>query len=106
MVAGVLNNSAESSEETKVVRVVTDMYVHEEFDYDTLINDIALLKVGIVCKYEKQIFYTLLDRKHTCYCNRTLLVQQRERLLTSFAGSLGPTVLNLNCQRTFERTVG
>jgi secreted trypsin-like serine protease len=53
VVAGVLNNIVESSEETKVVRKVTKVYVHEEFNYDTLINDIAILKVGIICKHEK-----------------------------------------------------
>jgi hypothetical protein len=31
VVAGVMNNTVESSEETKVVREVTEMYVHEEF---------------------------------------------------------------------------
>jgi len=87
VVAGSLNNTAESSEETKVFRDVTEFYVHEEFDDFTLINDIAILKVGIFFKYEKQIFYILLDRKHTCYCNRTLLGQQRERLLASVPGS-------------------
>jgi secreted trypsin-like serine protease len=53
VVAGVLKNTVESSEETKVVREVTEVYVHEEFKYDTLINDIAILKVGIICKHEK-----------------------------------------------------
>ena len=61
MVAGVLNNTVESSEETKVVREVTELYVHEEFNYSTLINDIAILKVGIIFKYEKQILYIPLD---------------------------------------------
>ena len=77
MVAGVLNNTVESSEETKVVREVTEIFVHEEFNDITLINDIAILKVGIIFKYEKQIFYITLVRKHICYSNRTLLVQQR-----------------------------
>ena len=38
----------------------------------------------------------LLDdiEKTRGYCSRTLLVQQRERLLASFAGGLGPSVLN------------
>ena len=61
MVAGVLNNTVESSEETKVVREVTKLNVHEEFNDFTLINDIAILKVGIIFKYEKQLFYTPLD---------------------------------------------
>jgi len=61
VVAGVLNNTVESSEETKVVREVTKLNVHEEFNYSTLINDIAILKVGIIFKYEKQLLYTPLD---------------------------------------------
>jgi len=36
------------------------------------------------------------------YCSRTLLVQQKERLLASVAGSSVPTVLILNCQHTFK----
>jgi hypothetical protein len=43
--AGVLNNTQKSSEDTKVVRQVTEVFLHEGFDYDTLINDIAILKV-------------------------------------------------------------
>jgi len=46
MVAGVLNNTIESSEETKVVRNVTEVFVHEEYKYGSYINDIALLKVS------------------------------------------------------------
>jgi hypothetical protein len=86
VIAGVLKNTVDSSEETKVVRKVTDVFLHEEFNYETAINDIAILKVGTIFKYEKQIIYTPLYRKHTCYCSRTLLVQQRERLLMSVAG--------------------
>ena len=59
VVAGVLNNTVESSEETKVVREVTDVIIHEEFNDYTLINDIAILKVGIIFKYKKEIFYFL-----------------------------------------------
>jgi hypothetical protein len=73
VIAGVLNNTVESLEETKVVREVTDVFIHEEFDEATLINDIAILKVGIIFKHEKQIFYIPSDRKHTFYCNQTLL---------------------------------
>jgi len=51
--AGVLNNTVDSSEETKVVRDVTEVYVHEEFKKSNLINDIAILKVRIIYKYEK-----------------------------------------------------
>jgi len=53
VVAGVLDISENSSEETKVVREVTEVYVHEEFDYDTRRHDIAILKVRITIKYEK-----------------------------------------------------
>ena len=60
MVAGVLNNTVESSEETKVVLQVTDLYIHEEINYYTSINDIAILKVGIILKFEKQILYFTL----------------------------------------------
>jgi len=39
----------------------------------------------------------------TPICSRTLLVQRRERLLASFAGSSGPSVLNfiVNFRGTF-----
>jgi hypothetical protein len=47
VVAGVLNNTIESEEGTKVVREVTEVFVHEEYK----INDIALLKVGINFMY-------------------------------------------------------
>ncbi|GFG30452.1 hypothetical protein Cfor_06735 [Coptotermes formosanus] len=46
ILAGVLNNTLESTEDTKVVREVTDVFVHEEYDEDTLTNDIAVLKVS------------------------------------------------------------
>ena len=90
MFAGVLNNTVESEEETKVVRKVVELYVHEKFNYTSLINDIAILKVRIIYKCEKQIFCIPLYRKHVCYCNRTLLVQKRELLLVSVAGRSGP----------------
>jgi len=61
VVAGVLNNTVEPSEETKVVWEVTELYLHEELNYSSLINDIAILKVGIIFKYEKQILYIPLD---------------------------------------------
>jgi len=61
VVAGVLNNTVESSEETKLVREVTELYVHEEFNNFTLIKEIAILKVGIIFKYEKQLLYIPLD---------------------------------------------
>jgi hypothetical protein len=64
--AGVLNNTVESSEVTKVVREVTEVFLHEEYDNDTLSNDIAIIKVGLLSMYEKQIFYILVDRKHIC----------------------------------------
>jgi len=44
--AGVLNNTVGSSEDTKVVRQVTEVFLHEKFVYDTLINDIAIIKVS------------------------------------------------------------
>jgi len=52
----VLNNTAGSSEDTKVVRQVTEVFLHEEFDYGTLINDIAIVKVGIIFKYKNKHF--------------------------------------------------
>ena len=66
MFAGVLNNTVESSEDTKLVHDVTDVFLHEEYDHDTLIIDIAVIKVGLIFKYEKQIFYILVDRKYIC----------------------------------------
>ena len=45
VVAGVLN--IESSEETKVVLEVTEMFVHEKYKRRSKVGDIALLKVGI-----------------------------------------------------------
>jgi secreted trypsin-like serine protease len=53
--AGVLNNTVESSEDTKVVREVTEFFLHEKYDNGTLSNDIAILKVGLISSYEKQI---------------------------------------------------
>jgi len=63
---GVLNTTVESSEETKVVRGFTGMFLHEEYDHDTLIHDIANIKVGLLFKYEKQIFFFLVDMKYMC----------------------------------------
>ena len=40
---GVLNNTAGSSEDNKVVRQVTEVFLHEEFDYGSLVNDIAII---------------------------------------------------------------
>jgi hypothetical protein len=51
--AGVLNNTMKSSEDTKVVREVTEVFLHEEYDNDCLINDIAIIKVGIISICEK-----------------------------------------------------
>jgi len=64
--AGVLNNTVESSEVTKVVRDFTGVFLHEEYDHGTLIHDIANIKVGLLFKYEKQIFYFLVDMKYMC----------------------------------------
>ena len=64
--ADVLNNTVESSEVTKVVREVTEVFLHDECDNDTLSNNIAIIKVGSLSMYEKQIFYILVDRKHIC----------------------------------------
>jgi len=64
--AGVLNNTEESSEVTKVVREVTELFLHDECDNDTLSKDIAIIKVRLLSMYEKQIFYILVDRKHIC----------------------------------------
>jgi secreted trypsin-like serine protease len=51
--AGVLNNTVESSEDTKEVREVTEIFLHEEYDEETLTNDIAIIKVGLLSMYEK-----------------------------------------------------
>jgi secreted trypsin-like serine protease len=64
ILAGVLNNTLESTEDTKVVREVTDVFVHEEYNEDTLTNDIAVLKVRIF-RHRTHIFCFLLDRRHT-----------------------------------------
>ena len=50
VVAGVLDIAVDSSEETKVVRDVAELYVHEQFNDVTYINDIAIIKVGITFK--------------------------------------------------------
>jgi len=62
--AGVLNRIAESSEDTKVVREVTEVFLHEKFDYDSLINDIAIIKVGIIFKYKNQHFISFEHISH------------------------------------------
>ena len=50
VVAGVLDITEDSSEETKVVLDVTEVHVHEQYNDVTFINDIALIKVGITFK--------------------------------------------------------
>jgi hypothetical protein len=64
--AGVLNNTVESSEDTKVVREVTEVFVHGKYDFYTLSNDIAIIKVGLLSMYETKMFFILVDRKHIC----------------------------------------
>ena len=64
--AGVLNNTVESSEGTKEVREVTEIFLHEQYDDKTLSNDIAIIKGGLLLKYETLIFYILVDRKQMC----------------------------------------
>ena len=63
-----LINTVESPEDIKVVRDVTDVFLHEEFDHDheTSINHIAIIKVGLIFKYENQLFYILVDMKYMC----------------------------------------
>ena len=46
VVVGVLN-TVESSEENKVFRDVTEMFVHEKYKSGSKHDDIALLNVGI-----------------------------------------------------------
>ena len=41
--AGVLKSTVESSKDTKLVREVTHVFLHEEYDDGSLINDIANL---------------------------------------------------------------
>jgi hypothetical protein len=41
---------------------------------------------------------------YTTYCSRAF-VFQRERLLALVAGSSVPSVLSLNCQRTFNKSL-
>jgi len=64
--AGVLDNTVESSEATKVVREVIEIFLHEKYESkgDISINDIAIIKVGLLSIHEKQIFYILVDWKH------------------------------------------
>ena len=40
------------------------MFLHEEYDDSSVINGIANLKVGLIFKYKKQMFYILLVRKY------------------------------------------
>ena len=61
---GVLKSTVESSENTKLVREVTDVFLHEEYDDGSLINVMANLKVGLIFKYEKQMFYILVAWKY------------------------------------------
>ena len=56
MFAGVLKSTVESSEDTKLVREVTDVFLHEEYGDGTLINGMANLKVGLMFKYKKKCF--------------------------------------------------
>ncbi|PSN43706.1 hypothetical protein C0J52_18632 [Blattella germanica] len=46
--AGVLNKTWQAEEETKVVRDVSNIYKHPDFDYDTYFNDIAIIRVSEV----------------------------------------------------------
>jgi hypothetical protein len=48
VIAGVLKNTVDSSEETKVLRNVTEVLIHEEYVDEPVNNDIAILKVGII----------------------------------------------------------
>ena len=54
--AGVLKSIVESSKDNKLVREVTDVFLHEEYDDGSLVKDIANLKVGLIFKYKKQMF--------------------------------------------------
>jgi secreted trypsin-like serine protease len=56
--AGVLNNTKESSEDTKVVRQVTKILLHEGFVRKPLSNDIAVLKVGIFLSIKSKYFHS------------------------------------------------
>jgi hypothetical protein len=53
--AGVLKDSWQSEEESLVVRDVVEVFLHEEFNIDTYVNDIAIIKVGIIFKWELHI---------------------------------------------------
>jgi hypothetical protein len=59
--AGVLDSTQESSEDTKVVRQITEVFVYDGFVYDLLINDIAIINVGVLLMWERQTFYFNLD---------------------------------------------
>jgi hypothetical protein len=48
--AGVLNNTWQSSEPTKVIRTVTHVFLHEDYVNEKYHNDIAILKVKSVVK--------------------------------------------------------
>ena len=64
--AGVLDHTMESSEDTRMVRGVTEIFLHEEYEHYTYNNDIAIINVGLLFKYETLIFYTLVNKKHMC----------------------------------------
>jgi secreted trypsin-like serine protease len=49
--AGVLNNKVESTEDNKVVRKVTEVFLHEKYKHGTYSNDIAIIKVGLLSMY-------------------------------------------------------
>jgi len=83
VLAGVLNNTVESLEDTKVVREVTDVFLHEEFDYESFTNDIAIIRVRLHFKYEKQIFYILVGREHICYKVQSEIIIQIKQLKSS-----------------------
>ena len=60
MLAGVLNNTDESREDTKIVLEVTKVILHEKFEEHpqfngTYFNDTAIIEVGLLFKYKTQI---------------------------------------------------
>jgi hypothetical protein len=61
--AGALNNSWQTPEENRVVRHVTEVFLHAEFNTDTYINDIAILKVMIIFKWDIQMFYIFMHNE-------------------------------------------
>ena len=58
VLAGVLNNTVESSEESKVVRKVTEVYLHEKTTHDTYSNDIAIIKVRLFSVFKKNTLHS------------------------------------------------